>query len=69
MLKQNLAALATVVPPEMLVRAAVAAYNCGVGNVHKSIAEGKDPDYRTARGDYSRDVLRRMELLRAGGEA
>jgi hypothetical protein len=43
--------------PKLLLRATIAAYNCGEGNVVKSIKAGRDVDARTAGGDYSRDVL------------
>lgn len=42
---------------EDLERASIAAYNCGQGNVAKSIREGKDFDYRTAHKNYSVNVL------------
>ncbi len=40
-------------------QAAVAAYNCGEGNVLKVLQKGEDIDSRTAGGDYSADVLAR----------
>lgn len=40
-------------------QAAVAAYNCGEGNVAKVIRAGEDIDSRTAGRDYSVDVLAR----------
>jgi hypothetical protein len=43
---------------------AVAAYNCGAGNVRKSVRQGKDPDARTAHGSYGADVLKRAESFR-----
>jgi len=45
-------------------RAAVAAYNCGEGNVLKVIAAGDDIDARTAGHDYSADVLARAEQFK-----
>lgn len=43
--------------------AAIAAYNCGPGNVRKAIQAGKTPDSRTTGKDYSQDVRNRaMEL-------
>jgi len=43
---------------------AVAAYNCGAGNVAKAVAAGHDPDARTTGGDYSSDVRARAASLR-----
>ncbi|HYV05486.1 MAG TPA: peptidoglycan-binding protein, partial [Blastocatellia bacterium] len=44
---------------EKLLRAAVAAYNCGAGNVLNAIRDGRDVDFFTAGRDYSKDVLNR----------
>jgi len=45
---------------------AIAAYNCGPGNVAKAVAAEQDPDTRTTGRDYSRDVRRRaLELMEA----
>ena len=44
-------------PVEALERAAVAAYNCGEGNVKKELEAGKDVDALTADADYSRCAL------------
>lgn len=41
------------------MRASVAAYNCGPGNVNRAIKAGRDVDYYTAHRNYSRDVLSR----------
>lgn len=43
----------------LLIRATVASYNAGPGNVIESIRAGRDVDSRTTGGDYSRDVLDR----------
>ena len=43
---------------------AVAAYNCGPGNVVRAAARGQDPDSRTAGGDYSADVRNRALALK-----
>jgi hypothetical protein len=43
--------------PDQLQRMTVSAYNCGCGNVHLSVVEGKDPDARTTGRDYSAWVL------------
>lgn len=44
---------------DLFVRATVASYNAGPGNVIKAIRDGDDPDSRTTGRDYSRDVLDR----------
>jgi Putative peptidoglycan binding domain/Transglycosylase SLT domain len=50
-----------------LLRAAVAGYNCGAGNVRRAIELGHDVDYFTHGRDYSADVLNRTGFfLRAG---
>jgi hypothetical protein len=41
------------------LRAAIAAYNCGIGNVEHAIHAGEDVDARTTGRNYSQDVLRR----------
>jgi len=43
----------------LLLRAAIAGYNCGAGNVLKAINAGFDVDYYTFGRDYSKDVLNR----------
>ncbi len=43
--------------------AAIAAYNQGSGNVWRRLRAGEDVDRGTTGGDYSADVLRRMELF------
>jgi peptidoglycan hydrolase-like protein with peptidoglycan-binding domain len=45
--------------------AAVAAYNCGVGGVEKSIERGAGVDGNTTGGDYSADVLSRLAWIAA----
>ncbi len=42
-----------------LLRAALAAYNCGPNHVLDAIRDGRDVDFYTAKRDYSRDVLER----------
>lgn len=42
-----------------LYRRALAAYNCGSGNVNIAIKGGRDIDYFTSHRDYSKDVLNR----------
>ncbi|GMV95038.1 MAG: hypothetical protein AMXMBFR82_48160 [Candidatus Hydrogenedentota bacterium] len=60
-LKSNLALMRRRTPLEgtALLRAAIAAYNCGGGNVLTAIEQGRDVDYFTAHRDYSREVLNR----------
>jgi hypothetical protein len=45
--------------------AAVAAYNCGPGNVRPALAAGLSVDHHTTGGDYSTDVLARRAFLAA----
>ena len=49
------------------VRAAVAAYNCGQGNVTKAINDGYDVDHYTTGRDYSTDVLGRAAWYKSNG--
>jgi hypothetical protein len=48
-----------------LLRAAVAAYNSGAGNVLRALAAGLDVDYYTAGRNYSSDVLDRAGWFHA----
>jgi hypothetical protein len=50
-----------------LLRAALAAYNCGAGNVLRALRQGVDVDFYTAGRDYSRDVLDRAGFFRSQG--
>jgi putative peptidoglycan binding protein/transglycosylase-like protein with SLT domain len=50
-----------------LLRAAVAAYNCGAGNVLNAIRNGYDVDFFTAGRDYSRDALSRAGWFQLHG--
>lgn len=50
-----------------LLRAAIAAYNCGWGNVLKAIREGRDVDYFTAHRDYAQNVVNRAGWFRLHG--
>lgn len=50
-----------------LVWAATAAYNCGAGNVKKSLQAGQSVDARTTGKDYSADVRVRMKFLSSLG--
>jgi hypothetical protein len=44
---------------EALLRASIAAYNCGSGNVVTAIHTGRDVDYFTTGRNYSADVMNR----------
>ena|SRR2546421_6457725 len=50
-----------------LLRAAVASYNAGPGNVLRAIQDGRDVDFFTAGRDYSRDVLNRASWFQLKG--
>lgn len=49
------------------LHAGIAAYNAGVGGVHKATAAGLDPDTATTGADYAKDVQERLEALRELG--
>jgi len=55
------------VPDELIERAAIAAYNCGEGNVLKAYRAGEDLDSRTAGRNYSKNVLEFAEAY--GGQS
>jgi hypothetical protein len=50
-----------------LLQAAIAAYNCGAGNVLTAIREGHDVDFFTTGRDYSKDVLNRAGFFQNAG--
>lgn len=50
-----------------LLRAAVAGYNCGCGNVLRAIQSGRSVDFYTAHRDYSADVLSRAGWFQLNG--
>lgn len=52
-----------------LLRAALAAYNCGPGNALKAYQAGRDIDFYTAGRDYSADVLNRAGFFQNNGWA
>ncbi|HEY9664753.1 MAG TPA: transglycosylase SLT domain-containing protein, partial [Allocoleopsis sp.] len=52
-----------------LLRATLASYNAGLGNVQAAIREGRDPDYYTTGRDYGRDVLNRAGWFQLNGWA
>lgn len=57
----------TVLHGRALLRAALAAYNCGTNNVLHAIRQGFDLDFYTSGRDYSRDVLNRAGFYQAHG--
>ncbi|MBI5868180.1 MAG: transglycosylase SLT domain-containing protein [candidate division Zixibacteria bacterium] len=50
-----------------LIRAMLASYNCGPGNVLRTFGNGRDIDFYTAGRNYSADVLKRAEFFAANG--
>lgn len=50
-----------------LLQAAVAAYNCGAGNVLKAVRANQDVDSFTANKNYSADVLNRAGFFKSKG--
>jgi hypothetical protein len=57
----------TVLHGRALLRAALAAYNCGIDNVLHAVRQGYDLDFYTSGRDYSRDVVNRAGFFRAHG--
>ena len=51
----------------MLLRGAIAAYNCGAGNVRKAFQQSQDVDVFTAHSNYSADVLNRAGFFQQQG--
>jgi soluble lytic murein transglycosylase-like protein len=49
-------------PVDFWVHAAVAGYNCGMGNVHAAVDSGHGVDSRTFGKDYSTDVMDRRAV-------
>lgn len=50
-----------------LLRVAIAAYNCGAGNVQKALQQSLDVDAFTAHANYSADVLNRAGFFQLHG--
>jgi hypothetical protein len=57
----------TVLHGEGLLRAMLAAYNCGPDNVLRGVRQGLDLDFYTAGRDYSREILNRAGFFQAHG--
>jgi hypothetical protein len=57
----------TVLRGNGLLRAMLAAYNCGLDNVLRAARHGFDLDFYTVGRDYSRDVLNRAGFFEAHG--
>ena len=68
-LSDNLALLGrkTTLTGGQLLQAAIAAYNCGAGNVLQAIRDGRDLDFYTTKRNYSADVLNRSGFFQAHG--
>jgi hypothetical protein len=49
------------------MRAMLAAYNCGCGNVLRALNAGLDVDYFTSHRDYSADTLNRAGFFQMHG--
>ena len=57
----------TVLHGTALLRATLAAYNCGLDHVLRAVRQGLDLDFYTAGRDYSRDVMDRAGFFEAHG--
>ena len=57
----------TVLHGDALLRATLAAYNCGLDNVLRAARHGLDLDFYTAGRDYSREILNRAGFFQAHG--
>lgn len=57
----------TVLHGEGLLRGALAAYGCGVGNVLRAVRQGLDLDFFSAGRDFGRDVLDRAGFFQGHG--
>lgn len=68
-LRQNLDLLRrkTALEGPALLRGAIAAYNCGAGNVLKALARNHDVDHYTHGRDYAADVLARADWFARHG--
>jgi hypothetical protein len=57
----------TVLHGDALLRATLAAYNCGLDNVLRAVRHGLDLDFYTAGRDYAREILNRAGFFQAHG--
>lgn len=57
----------TALSPRARLRAALAAWNAGLGNVLRALRHGYDVDFYTSGRDYARDVLDRAGFFQAHG--
>jgi hypothetical protein len=57
----------TVLHGDGLLRAMLAAYNCGPDNVLRAVRHGLDLDFYTAGRDYAREILNRAGFFQAHG--
>jgi hypothetical protein len=57
----------TVLHGRALLRGALAACNCGVGNVMRAVQHGLDLDFYTAGRNYARELLDRAGFFEAHG--
>ena len=57
----------TVLRGQALLRGALAAYNCGIGNVMRAVQHGLDLDFYTVGRDYARELLDRAGFFEAHG--
>lgn len=57
----------TVLHGRALLRGALAAMSCGIGNVLHAVRQGLDLDFYTSGRNYSRDVLHRAGFFQAHG--
>ena len=64
LLAENLAYFKKIAGDDDPLRAGIAAYNCGRGNVSKALALGGDVDLYTTGHNYSSDVLARAQWFK-----
>lgn len=57
----------TALAPRARLRAALAAWNVGLGSVMRALRQGLDIDFYTSGRDYARDVLDRAAFFQAHG--